>query len=48
MAGTVEAADDVISVDLPDPDWPMMATNSPVRISSETESSARISAVPLR
>src|SRR3546814_9363353 len=37
-----------IRVDLPEPDWPMIATNSPRRMASETPSRARISVSPLR
>ena len=39
--GTSSAPIRFIMVDLPEPDGPMMATNSPARMSSETSSSAR-------
>jgi hypothetical protein len=37
-----------MSVDFPDPEEPMMATNSPERISSDTPASARTSTSPVR
>ena len=36
-----------IAVDLPDPDGPMIATNSPAAIWKDTSSSARTSASPV-
>jgi hypothetical protein len=36
-----------ISVDFPDPDGPMIATNSPFAIDSDTPSNARISKSPI-
>ena len=36
-----------MSVDLPDPDWPMMATNSPRHTEKLTPASARTSDSPL-
>ena len=36
-----------ISVDLPEPEGPMIATNSPAPIESETPSSARTSTSPI-
>jgi hypothetical protein len=35
-----------INVDLPEPDWPMIATNSPLWIFSDTPSSARTTVSP--
>ena len=36
-----------INVDLPEPEGPMMATNSPASIENDTPSSARTSASPV-
>ena len=35
-----------ISVDFPEPDWPMIATNSPASMVSDTPSSARTVVAP--
>ena len=45
--GVSSAAQQCISVDLPEPDGPITAVNSPVAMSSVTPSSARTSALPL-
>ena len=44
--GTSSAAQQCISVDLPDPDGPITAVNSPAAMSSDTPSRARTSASP--
>ena len=46
MVGSIEAAEMFIAVDLPEPDCPIIATNSPLSMARSTPASAWTAACP--